>query len=406
VQWEAFADAGGPGERKESVMNVIFLSPHFPRQFHLFCAALKRLGVTVIGIGDNPWQNLEEPVRSSLTDYYHVRNMDDYEQLYRAVALIINRHGRVSRIESLNEYWLAVEARLRTDFNIEGIQIDRIEDMNLKSRMKTKFRKGGVNVVKGSRVADLNEALAFAKETGFPLVAKPDNGVGAAYTYKVSTPEDIRQVFQMHPQIQYFLEVFVDGDIYTFDGLANDEGVPVFYTSHTYSSGIMEIVLEDRHVYYYSLRNIPEDLVDAGMKTLKAFDVRGKFFHFEFFRTHKEGRLVGLEVNIRPPGGYTTDMFNYAADFDVYREWANIIAFNEFRSQYSRKYHCCYIGRKTHKGYAHSNADMNRRWGDYLLVEGEMPPIFARAMGDYYYLTRAEDLKTIKEMADYALELA
>jgi biotin carboxylase len=255
-------------------------------------------------------------------------------------------------------------------------------------------------------VADLQEALAFAKETGFPLVAKPDRGVGAAHTYKVSSPEDLRQVFLHHPQIEYFLEVFVDGDIYSFDGLTDHEGVPVFYTAHTNSSGIMEIVLEDRHVYYYSLRHIPEDLMDAGLKTLKAFDVRGKFFHLEFFRTHKEGKLVGLEVNIRPPGGFTTDMFNYANDIDIYQEWANIIVHKEFRSQYSRKYHCCFIGRKTHKGYAHSHTAVNQRWGDYILTEGEMPRIFARVMGDYYFLIRAEALSTIMEITDYALELA
>jgi len=387
-------------------MNVIFLSPHFPRQYHLFCAALKRLGATVLGIGDSPWHSLEEPVRESLSEYYHVHDMEDYEQLYRSVALIIHRHGRVARLESLNEHWNVSEARLRTDFNIDGIKLDTIYDIKLKSRMKSKFREFGVDVVDGIRVADVNEALAFAEKTGYPLVAKPDNGVGAAFTYRVDTHDDIRQVFNAHPHIQFFMEVFVDGDIFTFDGLTDNEGVPVFYTSHTYSSGVMEIVLEDRHVYYYSLRDIPKELIDAGMKTLKAFDVKGKFFHFEYFRTHSDGKLVGLEVNIRPPGGFTTDMFNFANDIDVYREWANILAFNEFRSQYSRKYHCCYIGRKTHKGYAHSNSAMRGRWGDQVLLEGKMPPIFARAMGDYFYLTRAQDLPTILNMAGYALELA
>jgi len=387
-------------------MNVVFLSPHFPRQFHLFCAALKRLGVTVLGIGDTPRRSLEDHVLSSLTDYCHVDSMEDYDQLYRAVANLIHRYGRVSAIESLNEHWLIPEARLRTDFNIDGIQLDGIGDITLKSRMKELFRKGGIHVVEGRRVADLQEALAFANETGFPLVAKPDRGVGAAHTYRVSSPEDLRQVFLHNPQIEYFLEVFVDGDIYSFDGLTDHEGVPVFYTAHTNSSGIMEIVLEDRHVYYYSLRDIPEDLLDAGLNTLKAFDVRGKFFHLEYFRTRKEGKLVGLEVNIRPPGGFTTDMFNYANDMDIYQEWANILVYNEFRTEYSRKYHCCFIGRKNHKGYAHSHEAVSRRWGDHVLVQGEMPPIFARVMGDYYFLTRAESLSTIMEITDYALELA
>jgi hypothetical protein len=387
-------------------MNVIFLSPHFPKQFHQFCAALKGLGVNVLGIGDTPWECLEDRVRASLSGYYHVQNMEEYDELYRAVALIIHRYGRVSKIESLNEHWLATEARLRTDFNIEGIQLDTIDDIKLKSRMKIRYREGGVPVVDGKRVADLSEALSFAKKTGYPLVAKPDNGVGAANTYKVSSPEEIEQVFRDHPHIPYFLEEWVDGDIYSFDGLTNQQGIPVFYTSHTFSSGIMEIVVEDRHVYYYFLRDIPKDLVEEGMKTLKAFNVRGKFFHLEFFRTHKEGKLVGLEVNIRPPGGFTTDMFNYANDIDVYQEWANMIAFDEFRSSYSRKYHCCYIGRKMQKGYLHSHEAMRERWGGNLLAEGEMPPIFARAMGNYYYLARAEEKKTILEMADFALALA
>ncbi|MDQ7826448.1 MAG: hypothetical protein RDV48_26840 [Candidatus Eremiobacteraeota bacterium] len=94
-----------------------------------------------------------------------------------------------------------------------------------------------------------------------------------------------------------------------------------------------------------------------------------------------------------------------ASDIDVYQEWANMIAFNEFRSSYSRKYHCCYIGRKMQKGYAHSHEAMRQRWGACLLAEGEMPPIFARAMGDYYYLARAGERETILELADYALEL-
>ena len=29
---------------------------------------------------------------------------------------------------------------------------------------------------------------------------------------------------------------------------------------------------------------------------------------------------------MRPPGGLTTDMFNYACDIDIYNAWASIIA--------------------------------------------------------------------------------
>ena len=76
----------------------------------------------------------------------------------------------------------------------------------------------------------------------------------------------------------------------------------------------METVNEDRHIYFYNLREIPADLEEAGRRVLKAFDVRERFFHFEFFRSRPDGRVVALEVNMRPPGGPIIDMYNYAHD--------------------------------------------------------------------------------------------
>jgi hypothetical protein len=58
-------------------------------------------------------------------------------------------------------------------------------------------------------------------------------------------------------------------------------------------------------------------LEDAGKRVLKAFNGRERFFHFEFFRVAQD-KLVAPEVNMRPPGGLTTDMFNYANDIDIY----------------------------------------------------------------------------------------
>ncbi len=70
-------------------------------------------------------------------------------------------------------------------------------------------------------------------------------------------------------------------------------GRPVFFGSLVYSQGIMEVVNEDRHIYFYADRDIAPDLEEAGRRLLKEFDVRERFFHFEFFRT-PEGRLVAL----------------------------------------------------------------------------------------------------------------
>jgi hypothetical protein len=168
----------------------------------------------------------------------------------------------------------------------------------------------------------------------------------------------------------------------------------------------METVINDDLVYYYSLRDIPPDLEDAGRRVLKAFDVRERFFHFEFFRAADDDHIVALEVNMRPPGGLTTDMFNYANDIDIYKEWAHIIVHNRFTAEYTRKYHCAYIGRKFNRTYLHSHQEILADIGSYLVHHEQISGVFSSALGDYGYLVRSPDLPEIHTIATYIHELA
>jgi hypothetical protein len=101
-------------------MNLIYISPHFPPNFTNFSIELAKNGVNVLGIADTPYEQLDDLLKASLTDYYRVENLDDYNQVYRACACFIHKHGRIDRVESHNEYWMMHEARLREDFNIIG----------------------------------------------------------------------------------------------------------------------------------------------------------------------------------------------------------------------------------------------------------------------------------------------
>ena len=165
----------------------------------------------------------------------------------------------------------------------------------------------------------------------------------------------------------------------------------------------METVNENTDIYYYTLRKIPADLEQAGRKILRAYDIRKRFFHFEFFRT-SDDRLIGLEVNMRPPGGLTTDMFNYANDFDIYYEWANVILHNRFSTSYSRPYHSAYIGRKSHLTYTHTHDEIISRYENKVLHHESISGIFSSALGNYGYLVRSPDMEDIKAMADFILE--
>jgi len=386
-------------------MNVVILSPHFPPNYYQFCVWLRKLGATVLGIADEPYDRLRPELREALVEYYRVDDMHIYDQVLRAVGYFTHRYGKIDRFESHNEYWLETDARIRTDFNIPGIQNDGIQDIRLKSRMKRLFERAGVPAVPGIVVKSQAQAQRFVQEVGYPLVAKPDGGVGAAATFKIHDGGELAAFFAQKPDLTYIVEPFVEGTICTFDGLTDREGNLVFYTSHRYSQGIMETVNEALDVYYYSLRDIPRDLEEAGRRTVQAFDVRERFFHFEFFRT-AGGGLVGLEVNMRPPGGLTMDMFNYANDIDLYREWANVVVFNRFTSEYTRPYHCCYVGRRSHYRYVRSHEEILATFGPLIPHHEPINSAFGDALGDHGYLVRSPHLDEIQTVAHSIQEKA
>ncbi|MEJ5306023.1 MAG: ATP-grasp domain-containing protein [Ignavibacteria bacterium] len=382
-------------------MNYIFLSPHFPVNYYNFIPRLREFGVNVFGIADENFENLRYELKYSLNEYYKVNDLHNYDELLRAVAFFTFKYGKIDRLESFNEYWLETDARLRTDFNIPGIKLDQIEFYKNKSRMKELFQKARINVAKGRVVKDKTEAENFIKEVGYPIVAKPDKGVGAAQTYKIENDDELNSFFNSKPPIDYILEEFIEGDIYSFDGLTDQNGEIVFFTSHKYQRGIMETVNNDLHIYYHSLIDVPQDLYEAGKRIVETFEVKERFFHFEFFRRYRDGKLYALEVNMRPPGGFTLDMFNYACDFDVYREYASIVVTNKLTAEYERKYHVCYIGRKFNKNYVHTHEEILKKFNEILVMYSPISPVLSDALGNFCYIVRSKDFSQIEEAIEF-----
>jgi biotin carboxylase len=379
-------------------MNYICFSPYFPPNYFRFSISLKKYGVNVLGIGDAPYDHLHPELKAALTEYYRVDDLHNYNQLLSAMGYFINKFGKIDGIDSHNEYWLETEARLRKDFNIEGLKPEEMSRIRKKSEMKKVFQKAGLNIARGIPLGTFERALYFAKKIGYPLIAKPDSGVGAANTYKIEDDNGLKDFFLTKPAVDYLIEEFIRGDIFSFDGLADKSGKLVFYTALKNEKGVMEVVHEDSHVYYYSLRDIPADLEEAGKKILTTFGVRGRFFHFEFFLEHKTGRLVALEVNIRPPGGFTTDMFNFASDINVYDVWAAMITNHRLTADFTRKYHVCFVSRKWKYEYQYSHEELFEKYHDIIVFHDRLDDILSRAMGNYCYLLRSPDLNTIFEV--------
>lgn len=390
-----------PGIRSIA-MNFVHFSPDFPPNYYAFTCQLRRAGVTVLGLGETPFEALRPELREAFVEYYRVGNLHNYDELVRALGYFTFRYGKLDRLESHNEYWLESDARLRTDFNIPGFHVQDVDCIKRKSAMKAIFHTAGIPSVRGRVVRCLEEALQLAGEVGYPLVAKPDIGVGATRTYKLHSCGDVALFFADPPMKEYIFEEFIPGSIETFDGLADQDGQIVFCSSMIYNDGMMEIVNQRLDSCSLIRREIPPDLEARGRALVRAYGLRERFFHFEFFRT--QSGLIGLEVNMRPPGDLTTDMWNYANDIDIYREYANVVTSNRFEAQATHPYYCAYFGRRRGRAYSHTIPEILAAFPNQVVHHEAICGIFAAAIGDDAILVRSPEREEIDAIGRFILE--
>lgn len=365
-------------------MNVLFLSPNFPPHYGHFCRALAERGARVLGVGDALPSDLDADLR--LTDYVHVADLGRYDDVLRAVGLLVSRHGRIQHVDSLNEHWLPLEAMLREDFNVPGPRPAAIAKARSKSEMARAFAASGIPAPRGVRVHSAEELRHAAMETGYPIVFKPDVGVGASGAVEVRGDADLEGLLASGVS-EGVVQELVSGTVVSFDGLCDRDGRIVYFTAFRNCAGVLEIVRDQLDVYYYTLRDIPPELERLGRAMVGAFDLRGSFFHAELFE-RPDGRYVALEINLRPAGGFSTDLMNYASDIDVYRLWADVVVGRDVSGfSYERTYHAAHASRRP-RAYALDHDAVLRALGPALMKHGELPPAIAHAMGSPVYLIR------------------
>jgi biotin carboxylase len=354
----------------------------------------------VLGIGDAPYDALRHELRSALTEYFFTPRLEDMDAMQRAVGDFTWRHGRIHRIDSLNETWLEIEARLREDFHVPGLRPADLLQLRSKLGMHDLFKQAGIPHPDAIAVRDAAQVKAFASRVGYPLVLKPDVGVGAAHTFTVKSDAEVDAALSQ-PLPGCVAQTFVKGTIVTYDGMVDGDGQIVCAFSHEYSAGIMESVLEQRDLSIWSLRELPPALEALGRRTVAALGLRERWFHLEFFRLD-DGSFVALEANLRPPGSFLTDMMNYACDIDVYTLWARMIAGEPVSGfQYTRKYHVCHTGRRASRAYKHPHAEVVTQLGPSLIEHRQLPAVFHSALGTELYLSRHQELDGLRDAVHF-----
>ena len=394
------------------MQNFVFISPHFPDSFYRFVVALKKNGFRVLGIADEAYEKLNPELKEALTEYYRCPNMENFEEEINAVRYFENKYGHIDYLESNNEYWLERDAKLREIFNITtGPMGDEIKYYQHKSLMKQGYERAGAKVAKYILVSDRESLENFIKEVGYPVFIKPDMGVGAEETFKIQKPEDVDYFFDRKQNwVTYICEQFVSGNIISFDGICNSKSEVVFCTSNFFPPSIADIVHEKKDVFYFSYPKAPEDLEKIGRKVIKAFGVKKRFFHLEFFRLTQDikglgkvGDIVPLETNMRPAGGYTPDLINFATSSNVYQIYADVMAFDENRQKDEfEHYYAAVASRRDEFQYLHSDQELLEKYKGIICHHGRYADVFSGAMGNRFFMARFKNMKDMEEFRDYA----
>ena len=394
-------------------MNFVFISPNFPRTYWNFCDRLAKNGVNVLGVGDCPYEALDRELKDALTEYYKVDSLENYDQVFRAVAYFSFRYGKIDWLESNNEYWLEQDARLRTDFHITtGVDSRAVVAFKSKSGMKKFYAAAKVPTARCHKVSSPAAAKKFIARVGWPVIVKPDIGVGAAHTWKLENEDDLARFFAEKPDVPYVMEEFIFGNIRSYDAIMDANCEPLVESSAVFPPSIADIVNDQGDLAYYVVDKLPEALANMGRRTAKAFHAASRFVHFEFFELTKAkpglgdvGDFVGLEVNMRPAGGYTPDMINFAHCLDVYQIWADMVVYNERRMQPGGEDHfCAYASRRDSASYVHSHEEVLERWGAQMAMCERMPDAIADAMGNQMYTVHASSEAEAKEFIQFVLE--
>ena len=155
----------------------------------------------------------------------------------------------------------------------------------------------------------------------------------------------------------------------------------------------MDIVNDNDNSIYYILKDLPEDTRRAGRATVKSFGVKSRFVHFEFFRLTQDqpgmgrkGDVVALEVNMRPSGGCSPDMMNYANGVDVYEIWADMIAFYRSEEPVGEHKFCAFAGRRDGKDFVMSHEAVMEKYGACMKMAERLPDVLSGAMGNQMYI--------------------
>jgi hypothetical protein len=327
--------------------HVVFVAPHFLQNTNRYVRAFSALaGVTLSVISEDPEEAIPPTLRPRIAGHYQVKSSFDAAELTAAARAISRGVGRIDRLAGALEELQVPMAAVRDAVDIEGIRGPVAQSFRDKDRMKDVLRAHGVPVARSGLAHSPQALRKFIDEVGFPVIVKPQAGLGARSTYRVESEEQLRALEQKGTVptagTPLQIEEFVRARERTCETVTV-KGAVVWSSGTHYLPSPLE-VLETPWKQYCVLLAREEGADDEELARFHA--VNGKALaalfgssggtaagtaltHMEWFLRDDGSSLVN-EVGARPPGVQIMPLMSIAHETDFWADWATLIAHDRF----------------------------------------------------------------------------
>jgi len=325
--------------------HVVFIAPRFLETTNRFLSAFAALdGITLSVVSEDPESAIPAAVRARIAGHYGVKNCLDGEQLTTAVRALGHGVGKVDRLNGVLEQLQIPMATVRDALDIEGIRGVVAQNFRDKDRMKDVLRAAGVPVAKSGLVTSLAGLRTFIDQVGYPIIVKPQAGLGTRDTFRITSKEDLEALeqkgFAPSADAPLQAEEFVVAREHTCETVTI-RGKTVWRSGSRYFPTPLE-VLEKPWVQYCVLLpkedNLPEfekfaAINEAALAALFGPDASNAagtaLSHMEWF-LREDGSALVNEVGARPPGVMLMPLMSLAHDTNMISDWARLMALEEF----------------------------------------------------------------------------
>ncbi|MCG8460562.1 MAG: ATP-grasp domain-containing protein [Holophagales bacterium] len=388
---------------------VVFVAPFaFEITLRFAEAAARHPGARMVLISQDPPARFPERMRGRLAAHLQVENALDPADLLEAVRAVQSK-SRVLRLLGTLEQLQVPLAVVREKAGIPGMGAEVATRFRDKALMKEVLREAGLACARHQLLESVDDARAFVRSVGFPLVVKPPAGAGAKGTYQVTDVGELEQVLMAHrphPQRPLLAEEFIQGEEYSFDGVLVD-GQPAWHSLTHYLPTALDAV---RNPWIQWCVLLPreldhpryDDIREAAQASVRALGLETGVYHMEWFR-RPDGTVAISEVGARPGGAQISRLMSYAHEFDFYRAWARVAIDGTFDPP-SRRYAtgAAFLrgqGRGRVKAI-HGLGQAQKEIGD-LVVETNLPrlgqPKSSSYEGEGFVVLRHPDTEVVKK---------